>query len=919
MTGNKQPEPRRKKFAAGLIIGVVAISIVSLLASTNLFQPGGSATGGTIHSGQSSIPSKILLLSGDTDSQVEKALRIDPQFSVSKNIAFNATFLNSSGFKAVVISNYGLSTAQIGNLSSYYVGGGNIFIIFGPKSANMAVLLFYLGITATLTSSNLPKTDDSTGINYTTGQDGNPLMRNVQWSSAPSIHKHTIITNVGVGVTKTVFLCDASASDHPFLVQLDPPGSGGKLILFTPWAVTDGNNYQVEIWPYFNYFIFLTTSYLFSSDPAAIPSFAKWAYSPVPHSGDTVTIFFIVCTLGIAAFSLFFYQIRRSRRSQIVLSEKEVAEFTKVKGEEAKKAGQVEHVDLTDSWEQVGTHKQISGFLFGLFAGILLGIPQIILTGVVFPQWIMPFPQVAGWFDWIKQFFQAVWMAFDVGTSIALAKYFAQYRVKQPQKAVHYIQIFVWWQLLSGVVQIVSLSLIGSVVFPESTFAHLSWMVILHSLIQYPGFFVVFTYIFQGMQRTDLQNLGNLLYQMVIMLACQYLFILIFRFAFKDHPFGEAFWSGIGYCVGQYVAEWGNFFIMMGFYKKLGFSVSTVFRVDFTRAEFKEALVFGGKECFGHLWVPIALMFQVWLLGTFLPNYNEEMGLYGYANMLMQVTALVAFLTEGFLAPISEAHAHKKQHLLDFTLAQGVKWSNLVIFFITVLLAAIGQQFIRLLAGSTWQGAARFIPLMLVYSLWQPWTWLSDRALNGTGYTGRAATIWIIEQGGKMLLLAIFITFTKDIMIILYSHIPMLIIKTSLGWGLIRKKVGKPKLYIWNSWVAPAISAAIIYFILYALTFVFTGAFILVEFILAIFGFFYIYSFLCGFFGFFDENTIGEFKKAATMVKKPISTLSYPLYKFAEWGCRASPGLHNRYPLDLFTAAMEEAKELEREKVKLKI
>ena len=91
------------------------------------------------------------------------------------------------------------------------------------------------------------------------------------------------------------------------------------------------------------------------------------------------------------------------------------------------------------------------------------------------------------------------------------------------------------------------------------------------------------------------------------------------------------------------------------------------------------------------------------------------------------------------------------------------------------------------------------------------------------------------------------------------------------------------------------------------------------KFIIAVFLFFYVYSFLCGFFGFFDENTIGEFKKAAKMVKKPISKLSYPLYKFAEWGCRASPGLHNRYPLDIFTAAMEEAKELEREKVKLKM
>ncbi|MEX2757621.1 MAG: hypothetical protein Q6365_019760, partial [Candidatus Sigynarchaeota archaeon] len=511
----KKLDTRKKRFSAGLVLGVVAVSLVCLCTSAIQVQTTGS-TGGTIHSGQSGTPSKILFLSGDPNSQVEKALRLDPAFSVSKNIPFNASFLNSSDFKAVVISNYGLNAGEIANLSSYYAAGGNIFVIFGPGSANMAGLLLALNITATLASSNIPK-PGTVGINYTTGQENHPIVRNVQWSSAPSIRNHTIIKNINVSTT--VLLSAANDSTIPFLLQLDPPGSGGKLVLFTPWVVPGGNNYQVELWPYFNYMIYLVTSYLFTSNPATIPSFAKWAYSPVPHAGDTLWIGILVCSLGIFAFVLFFYQRYRSRRSQIVLSEKAMAEITKVKGEGA---GEPEHADLSDSWEQIGTHRQISGFLFGLFAGIILGIPQIVLTGVIFPRWIMPFPQVAGWFDWIKQFFQAIWMAFDVGTSIALAKYFAQYRVKQPQKAVHYVQIFVWWQLLSGVVQIISISLIGSVVFPESTFAHLSWMVILHSLIQYPGFFLVFVYIFQGMQRTDLQNLGNLLYQMVIMLLSQY-------------------------------------------------------------------------------------------------------------------------------------------------------------------------------------------------------------------------------------------------------------------------------------------------------------------------------------------------------------------------------------------------------------
>nr|MDO8118083.1 lipopolysaccharide biosynthesis protein [Candidatus Sigynarchaeota archaeon] len=713
----------------------------------------------------------VLLLSSDPNSQVEKALMLDSTFNITKNVPFTNASLFSQGIHLVVITNYPLTSDQAVNLSAHIHAGGKVFMVLGPESKGNGELLKGINPGITITNDTL-QGGDSTGINYTTGQENSLLVKNVQWSSCPSVRNHTVVS--GLNDSWIVYLNDFNANDHPFLASYSNQNQG-TILLFTVWVfgnyAPNGNNYQVELWPYFNYFCYLASQSLASPNPALIPTFSKWPFSPVPHASDTTAIGILVCGLGIVAFVLFFYQRSKSRKTQIILSEKALSEMTK---KQKAAAVEEEHEDITNPWEEVGTHRQISGFLFGLFAGILLGIPQIVLTGIVFPRWIMPFPQVAGWFDWIKQFFQAIWMLFDVGTSIALAKYFSQYRIKQPQKAVHYIQIFVWWQLLSGVVQIVIISLVGSIVFPQTNFAHLSWMVVLHSLIQYPGFFVVFQYIFQGMQRTDLQNLSNLLYQAILMLLSQYAWILIFRFAFKDDPLGEAFWSGIGYCIGQYVAEWGIFFIMMGFYKKLGFSVSTLFRVDFTRAEFKEALIFGGKEAMGHVWVPLAYMYQVWILGAFLPNYNEEMGLYGYANMLMQVTALVGFLTEGFLAPVSEAHSHKKQQLLDFTLAQGIKWANFIIFYMIVLLGAIGQPFIVLLAGSNWLGASRFIPLMLVYYLMQPWAWLGDKALAASGYTGRAAIIWIVEQGGKMLLLSILIMFVKDIMIVLWAHIPVL-------------------------------------------------------------------------------------------------------------------------------------------------
>ncbi|MFX0101453.1 MAG: hypothetical protein ACFFCS_17900 [Candidatus Hodarchaeota archaeon] len=903
-------EKTRRFFVPGLIIGLITLSLVGVFTTSNMNHDGNNDTHAINEATASSL--NILFLTESDDSKVEKALELDEGFSISKNTPVNATFLIANGFKAVVICDYGLSADEIDNLTTYFENGGKLFIIFGPNSNNTENLLLGLNISVTMANSNLGE-DNSIGINYMTGAEGHPLVQKIQWSSCPSIRNFTNITSINA-TNGTNLLTTGSSDDSPLFYSYQGV-NGSEFLLFTPWVVPGGNNLQVELWLYFNYFIYLSTAYLTTNTPDILPSFSEWAHSPVPHATDTIIIAVIVIALGIIAFSLFFYQRQKSKKTQIVLSEKALEEITKEKEKE-----KIELEDLTDKWEQVGTHRQISGFMFGLFAGIILGIPQIVLTGIIFPRWIMPFPFIAGSFDWVKQFFQAIWMVFDVGTSIALAKYFAQYRIKQPKKAIHYIQIFVWWQMLSGVVQIMSISLIGSIVFPQTNFAHLSWLVVLHSLIQYPGFFVVFMYIFQGMQRTDLHNLGNLLYQAILMLGCQYIFILLFRNIFANNPQGEAFGAMIGYAVGQYVAEWGIFFIMMKFYKNLGFSLSTIFRADFTGKELKEALVFGGKETMGHVWVPLAYMYQVWLLGAFLPNYNEQMGLFGYANMLSQVIYLVAFLVEGFLAPVSEAHSHKKQQLLKLNLAQGMKWANYMIFFMIVLLAAVGDKFIAVI-GSQWASAARFIPLLLVYSIMQPWTQLADRVLQGTGFTGRAAIIWFIEQGGKMALLTIYISLgITDIMIILYAHVPVLVIKTSLGWFTIRRKIAKTKPYFWNTWIAPGIASIIIYFTLWGMTFILTGWLILVEFVLAIFLIFYVYTFLCGFLGCYDENTIEEFKKAAEMVKvKLISGLSKTLYRSAALGCRLSPGLHGRFPLENFNEAMEEARELEKEKLKLEI
>jgi flavin reductase (DIM6/NTAB) family NADH-FMN oxidoreductase RutF len=62
----------------------------------------------------------------------------------------------------------------------------------------------------------------------------------------------------------------------------------------------------------------------------------------------------------------------------------------------------------------------------------------------------------------VIQFFNFAWLFFDMGTSIAFVKYLSQYRVDDPRKGIQYGQVFVWWQALSGAVQVALVVAIGN-------------------------------------------------------------------------------------------------------------------------------------------------------------------------------------------------------------------------------------------------------------------------------------------------------------------------------------------------------------------------------------------------------------------------------------------------------------------------
>ncbi len=128
----------------------------------------------------------------------------------------------------------------------------------------------------------------------------------------------------------------------------------------------------------------------------------------------------------------------------------------------------------------------------------------------------------------------------------------------------------------------------------------------------------------------------------------------------------------------------------------------------------------------------------------------------------------------------------------------------------------------------------------------------------------------------------------------------------------------QPKHYWYKVWIAPLISAVLSFGIFYGVSLLFGDINIIKTIIIFLFGFMVsqplYYAFL-GYFGAFDPNSLEEFNKGTKMIMPGIRSLARSLYWAVYFGAviLKSP-FHEKYPIDIYDEAIQEAKELTEQK-----
>jgi O-antigen/teichoic acid export membrane protein len=722
-----------------------------------------------------------------------------------------------------------------------------------------------------------------------------PLTTEILWNSAPQVRERYITLTPVSSVQPLVI----NYADGEWVLWQTNPST----FVFNAVLEKDQVNPQFQQWAYYNYLIY----HLVTRAAGQVPlSFADYPSSPVPHAAQRNALWLVLGLLLLTTFGVFLFVRRYSLRhpealDQIVLDRQAF-----------------EKREASSEWEEVGFHRALSGFLVALSIGLVLFIPLIIYQNLILPVYILPSAQALGIWNRVTQFFNFAWLFFDMGTSVAFIKFLSQYRVDDPRKGIQYGQVFVWWQALSGAIQVALVVAVAGTWAPKSAYALYAWSVIIHAFIQLPGFYQVMRHALNGFQRQDYARLLDIGLNMVFPMLVQPLFVgLAYAWGKANPQFGGAMGGLLGLGIAAYAAELLTFLSGLWLYRRVGYNPRVLFLAHFDWKIIKSSFGFGVFEMLGSLAWALGQAAEIWITQTRLINYAEIWGNWALAQNFVFAFNVTQTLNDGAMPAISEAISHGKKVLSQYYSVMLYKWNALGSFFLGAVMLAVAPRFILGASGTEFVRAAVYVIPLIIWGAFQYPSWVGDNVQLGSNKPYLKSLLVFSEQVIRVVLALILLErFQINALIIAYF---VGLFSKGIAAYIINNKLCYPqRFFTWQSLAAPVLAAGVHFVILYWLTgLIWQGDQItsVLIFLIAVLPSFPLYMFLYGWFGGWDTDTLEELHQsvALTGFTRPLNWLTW---KSTALGARLSP-LHNRFPITIRPQAIQEAQDLTAEKVSL--
>lgn len=715
-----------------------------------------------------------------------------------------------------------------------------------------------------------------------------PLLGAINWNSAPQVRERSALSGLRPLVVTEGGELIVGRQDH--------------LTVVAPW-LTAGHNGDLQEWPYFNYLVYHLVQSAAGRQPVA---YADYAAAPVPHAREKAAVVVLLAVL-LAGTGLAFVLVRRySLRHPEILSHL-VADAGRFRRSE--QAG----------WEDVGFHRPLAGFMFLLAIGLVLFIVLMIYQQVVLYGILLPSAQARGVWSLIVTFFNTFWVLFDWGTSTAFVKYFAQHRVDDPARGIKYGQFYVWWQALTGTLQLGVVALVAAFILPGTAGAFMSYYLVVHALIQFPGFLAVFQFAFRAFQRQDYDQVLNLVLYLAPVIFQSAAVLGLSQWGASHPAFGRAMGGVLGLGIGAYATQFLAFAIGFWLLRRMGVRSIVLFLAHFDRQTVVTALKFGAPVTIAGVAGAVGYSVQSALVAGSIRNWTEVQGNWDVVspNGLLLAYSALAGLYYGLMPAISEAFSHGRLQLTRYYVAQGFKYGGFISLFVASALIGVGDRFILGALGEDYQRAAGLMVIMGLWGAIQFPAWLADRVQEGVGRPDLEMWLLIGEQALRIALMFLLVPRFQLLGLIL-AYCVALPLKDLAAWLVNRAVLFRFRIFWWQTAAAPLLAALVNCGLLRLLGDVLwqrDQVTSVLLFFIALLPSLGTYCLFNGFFGGWDDQGLAELRRAAAMssLGKPVA---WGIYHTTRWGARLSP-LHGRFPIDLYADAEAEGASLTAEKVAL--
>ncbi len=590
-------------------------------------------------------------------------------------------------------------------------------------------------------------------------------------------------------------------------------------------------------------------------------------------------------------------------------------------------------------WDQIGFHRPLGGFMYNYvigFVGIIFGV----VVGGLLISILYPYPESKGYRDLAGMVFIWTMPLFDIGVAYGIERFIGEYRIKDPLKMVQYIQFFTWYLLFSSLLKTTVFSIWTCTVISQGSLAYLSWNLLLLAIHHYPGVLYLLRSCMAGLQQYHVANtlnaLGSEVFDKVFLLCLIYMWRSIGN---QNPAIGELMTMAFGTTFAYYMRDFFMFGLQIHFIRpmlrKIGIPLRSLFEPRFSREVMRTAFKTGISVSVPGL-VAQGVAYAVTMMYVdVVAQFTTFSVLSSSASMF--VNFLDYFGKIDMTAPFSEAYRNQKHKLSVFYIAQGWKYWGYVNGAMMLMFAAFLNVLAATLLAIPGLEYYAMIGLFLlpwwIYKFFLPIAEQGDMILVGAMRLKVFQSFRIAEEVAKLAWVALMLygfrwqgggTQAIAFVFVLAMAVPQWI-KACLVWTYIRKKMLPYSIPIWQTFVAPLASGAIVYGIVTAyLQFVhalfvpsigpvFAGILSIVLILITcptiVFPFFY------GILGGWDNFGLETYQKAVSM-----AGLSKAFFRMASrvttWAARHSP-LTNRFPIP-HEAAIDEIKELTDMKQKVK-